>query len=201
VAQRAVNSFGTIFIAGIAAPWRLYGLFDIIGGAAEGSIAIFVGHNHGAGKDGRAREGVRAAAVGLIAASVLLSLATLAFGGKMLGALVSGSQADEVLETGKIQLAFMAATLPFLYILFLFRAALDGIGHVRASLASGLTEMAARVLCSLLLPPIFGRWGIYVAQVAGWPAAAALLSAAYFSAARKMGGRRFQPAGQTTDGG
>jgi putative MATE family efflux protein len=184
--QSAVNSFGTVFIAGIAAAWKLYGLLEIIGGAAEGATAVFVAQNFGAGKTGRVKEVVRIAAVAMIASSILISMIALVFGRQLLSIQVSGENAGLVIGIGKMQLNFMAAALPFLYLLFLFRAALQGMGKMKASFASGIAEMGTRILCSAILPLFFGEWGVYTSQVAGWPVAAILLGTVYFACRRRI---------------
>jgi putative MATE family efflux protein len=177
--QSSVNVFGTVFIAGIAAPWKLYGLLEIVGNACTGAAATFIAQNFGARKMERVREGIKVAGIAMLAASVGISAISVIFGRQMLSVLVSGEQAKAVLDIGKTQLNFMAATLPFLYLLFLLRAALEGTGKVTASFISGVAEMAARVVCSFALPPLIGEWGVYIAQVAGWPVSALALVAMF----------------------
>ncbi|MDR2750770.1 MAG: MATE family efflux transporter, partial [Clostridiales bacterium] len=154
--QSSVNVFGTVFIAGIAAPWKLYGLLEIIGNACTGAAATFIAQNFGAKKMERVREGIKVAGIAMIAASIGISAISVIWGRPMLSVLVSGEQAQAVLDIGRIQLNFMAGTLPFLYLLFLLRAALEGVGRVTASLISGIAEMAARVVFSFALPPFLG---------------------------------------------
>jgi putative MATE family efflux protein len=183
--QSSVNAFGTVFIAGIAAPWKLYGLLDVIGGACAGAAATFTAQNFGAKKMERVREGIKVAGIAMLVASVGISAISFIWGRPMLSVLVSGEQANTVLDIGKIQLNFMAGTLPFLYLLFLLRAALEGTGRVTASFISGVAEMAARVACSFALPPFLGEWGVYIAQVVGWPVSALVLAVMFVASWRK----------------
>ncbi|MDR1640761.1 MAG: MATE family efflux transporter [Clostridiales bacterium] len=183
--QSSVNVFGTVFIAGIAAPWKLYGLLEIIGGACTGASATFIAQNFGAKKMDRVREAIKVAGIAMLAASLGIAAISIIWGRPMLSVLVSGEQAQAVLDIGKVQLNFMAGTLPFLYLLFLLRAALEGTGRVTASFISGVAEMAARVACSFALPPFLGEWGVYIAQVVGWPVSALVLAVMFAISWRK----------------
>ena len=62
----------------------------------------------------------------------------------------------------------MAAGLPMLYLLFVYRSTLQGLGDTVIPMVSGFVELALRVASALLLPALIGYWGVYLAEIAAW---------------------------------
>jgi Na+-driven multidrug efflux pump len=62
----------------------------------------------------------------------------------------------------------MAAGLPMLYLLFIYRSTLQGLGDTVIPMVSGFVELALRVGTALLLPMLLGYWGVYLAEIAAW---------------------------------
>jgi Na+-driven multidrug efflux pump len=175
IGQYVTNGFGTVFVAGIAAPWKLYSLMDIAGNAYDGANATFVAQNAGAKQFGRVREGVAYTRRILLIISVCIAVVMIVFGRYFLGIFVSGADAAAVIEIGKVQLNVMVCALPALYMLLLYRSALQGLGHATPPLISGFIELVLKGGCMLLLPLFLHEWGVYLAQVAGWFGAAGYL--------------------------
>ena len=66
-------------------------------------------------------------------------------------------------------LAVMGATLIILYLLHIYRSALQGMGDTLIPMCSGIAELVMRILIALLLPLIIGkRASILPKQVPGW---------------------------------
>jgi len=80
----------------------------------------------------------------------------------------------------------MAWGLPFLYLLFLYRAALQGLGNTFIPMLSGFTELAFRILSVIVLTQFIGDLGVLLADPIAWPFATALLMAAYYVVFRKQ---------------
>ncbi|MDR1532264.1 MAG: MATE family efflux transporter [Clostridiales bacterium] len=173
--QYVINGFGAVFIAGIAAAWKMYSLLEIVGAAFEGAVAVFVSQNFGAGCFDRIAACLKNARRVLIGASCVIAPLILIFGRRLLGVLMSGESAEQALNIGHNQLAAMALTLPSLFMLFIYRAALQGMGSAFVPMMSGFIELFMRVVCIALLPIFFNEWGVYAADVAGWPIAAIYL--------------------------
>ena len=72
-------------------------------------------------------------------------------------------------------LTVMAAGLPMLYLLFVYRSTLQGLGDTIAPMISGFIELALRVASALLLPRLIGYWGVYLAEAAAWVGAGIFL--------------------------
>jgi Na+-driven multidrug efflux pump len=84
-----------------------------------------------------------------------------------------------VLDVAVSQLRVILIALPGLYLLCMYRAALQGIGNGWMPMLSGFLELAMRALAVFLLPPLLGKTGVYVAEIAGWPFAALQVVVAY----------------------
>ena len=106
----------------------------------------------------------------------------LIFGQPLLSLFISGTQeqARAVLEIAYRYLCFMAIPLPVLYLLYVYRSSLMGLGDTVVPMASGFVEMAMRLSVALFLPLALGQEGIYYAEPAAWTGATVLLIAAYY---------------------
>jgi len=180
--QRYVNAYGTEFVAAIAAAKRLYSLIMIAGGSIEASIATFVAQNFGAQKFDRVKRGVSdGMRLALISAFVIMVI-TMPFGRFIISLLIDGDpeQISAILDYGSKQLLMMTLFLPILHMLFLYRAALQGISNTFIPMLSGFVELGWRIVSVLLLTQIWDVWGIYFSDSLGWVPAAALLSISYY---------------------
>ena len=55
-----------------------------------------------------------------------------------------------------------------LYLLFIYRTTLQGLGDTVVPMVSGFVELALRIGAALLLPMVIGYWGVYLAEIAAW---------------------------------
>ncbi|MCL1795862.1 MAG: MATE family efflux transporter [Clostridia bacterium] len=186
--QYVINGYGTLFVAGMSAPKRFYGIMELVGGGMEGAVATFVGQNFGANQTARVRDGVRAARRISVWSAVLIAAVFCLLGRQMLSLLFVGdAQIDELLDIGNAHLSAMAAALPALYMLFVHRSAISGMGNTLIPMLSGFVELAMRILAVFILPALIAarlpgllpEWGIYVAESVGWVSAAVLLTGSY----------------------
>lgn len=177
VLQRAVNGYGFLFMAGYNAASRFQGLMENAGASLGAGVATFVGQNVGAGKMDRVRNGVKKSAVIGIGLAAGVAAVMLIFGNQMLSLFIHDDPAiaGQVLTNGSRFLRVMSLGLPFLYLLFVYRSALQGLGDAFIPMLSGVVELIMRVGSVLLLPLILGEWGIYLAEIMAWVGAMALL--------------------------
>jgi len=179
--QYAMNGYDTVFVAGITASRRLNDLLWIIGSALDGALATFVAQNYGARQLARIRSGVTIGRNMMLAAAAAILALALVFGRALLGLFFSGEAelVSVVLDVAQRQLLVTTLGVPVLYMLFLYRSALQGLGNAVIPMLSGFLELGLRVVCVLLLSPLLGEWSVYLADAAGWVAAAPLLYIAY----------------------
>ena len=90
--------------------------------------------------------------------------------------------------SGDVSEIYMASTqylyisalfFPFLFLLFIYRNALQGVGQTFMPLMAGVTELVIRVVASLILPNYFGYNGIILVDVLAWVGACLLLFVSY----------------------
>lgn len=188
VLQGVVNAQGFIFMAGYSAAGRLQGLIELAGTALSAAVGTFTGQNIGARKLDRVKLGLRksvqiAAVLALIMGSIVLI-----WGKPMLKLFIEDDPAivEQVLTYGYRFLIFMGSGLIALYMLFVYRSTLQGLGDTFIPMISGIVELFMRIGGALLLPLLIGEWGIYLAEIMAWIGAAVLLIWGYYKRIRNM---------------
>lgn len=192
VLQGVVNSFGFIFMAGYSAASRLQGLIEIAGSSLGAAVGTFAGQNLGAGKLDRVRRGLRMSVVIGVGLALSVAAVMILFGRPLLALFVEDDPAivSEVLAIGYRFLFVMSAGLFTLYLLFVYRSTLQGMGDTVVPMISGFVELVMRVGSILLLPRVLGEWGVYLAEIAAWGGAALLLMWGYYRRMRLLTARR-----------
>ena len=170
VLQGVVNAFGFIFMAGYNAAGRFQGLIEVGGTALGNAAGTFTGQNFGAGKMDRVRKGLQKSAQIAFALAVSIGLIMVLFGTSFLSLLIREEPgiSEQVMTFAYDFLRVMAAGLPMLYLLFVYRTTLQGLGDTVVPLFSGFVELALRIGAALLLPKVIGYWGVYLAEIAAW---------------------------------
>lgn len=191
ILQMVVNGFGVLFIAGFTASNKMYGVLEIAATSYGYAMTTYVGQNLGAEKPDRIKKGVGAACVLAVITSLVIMAIMLIFGRNILSLFLSGTP-EEIAETLKVAygyLAVMSACLPILYLLFVFRSALQGMGNTFLPMISGIMELAARLAAGFTLPWIIGPTGVFYAEVLAWVAAVLILIPGYFATFRRVAGK------------
>lgn len=181
VIQFFINSYGTIFIAGISVTKRLYALLEIIGAALQGAAATFVAQNYGAKRFDRIKKGVRDAMLAMLVSSAAMMLLMFIFGRNISSLLIAGDtgQVNEVLDVAVEQLSFMLGFLPALFLLLLYQTAIQSMGNSLLPTVGGFIEMLIRIGTVLALAGVMGKWGIYLSEVLAWPICAVIYIVGY----------------------
>lgn len=186
--QRVINGYGSVFIAGFTATNKLYGLMEMAGISFGASIAAYTGQNYGAREKKRIRDGVRSGAL-LSSLAALMIAAALFFAGKTALSLFvdPGEQLiGQVLNVAQRYLNFMLAALVILYLLYVYRSALQGMGDTLTPMVSGMAELTMRVSAVLILPRFLGQDGVFFAEPAAWLAAEVILMLTYWHKIRRL---------------
>lgn len=188
VVQYVVNGFGVLFVAGLAATNKLYGLLEVAATSYGYAMVTYVGQNLGAKKTERISRGMRAALViGILTAGVI-SACMLIFGKGILGLFISGTpeEVEMTMQIAYYYLTIMSIGLPILYVLHVVRSALQGMGDTVLPMVSGIAELVMRVGAALILPLFFGEQGVFFAEVLAWLGADLILVPSYFVRIRKV---------------
>ena len=157
--QYVVNGFGFLFVAGFTASNKLYGVLEIAAVSYGYAITTYVGQNLGAKKYQRIRKGVHSGTYMALLTSVVISGVMVLFGRNILSLFVSGEpeQIRQVLDIAYKYLFIMAIFLWVLYLLYVYRSAIQGLGNTLIPLASGIAEFVMRVSVALLLPKLISE--------------------------------------------
>lgn len=188
--QTAINGYGTLFVAGMAASEKYFGLVCLMSDGFEGAFATYSAQNFGARRMERLKAGLRCSVRLSLAGAVCVAVLVVVFGRGLIGLLVAGeaSQLQQLAQTGYEYLVTLALTVPLMSLTCLYRAGLQGMGSTFAPTLSGFVELGIRILSVTLLSGHFGRWAIYSASPLGWLGAAVLLGVSYHKVYQK---RRF----------
>lgn len=175
--QSAVNSFGVVFAAGYTAANKLYGLLETAASSYGYAVVTFVGQNAGAQRIERIRQGMRSAVLLGCMTAVMMSGVMLFGGTKILQCFLSGEMAAAArsLEIGRQFLRVLAAFFPFLYLLYILRAGMQGLGNGLIPMLSSAMQMIMRIGCALLLTRCIGYAGVFWGEAAAWLGADLLL--------------------------
>ena len=190
VLQGVVNGFGFIFMAGYNAAARFQGMIEIAGTALGNAAGTFTVQNFGAGNMDRVRTGLRRSAQIAVGLAVAVGLIMVCFGRPLLSLFIreEAGVSDQVMAFGYDFLRIMAAGLPMLYLLFIYRSTLQGLGDTVVPMISGFVELALRVGSALLLPMVIGYWGVYLAEIAAWIGAGIFLIIKCYRRLRSLNG-------------
>ena len=182
VVQSVVNSFGLLFVAGFTATNKLYGLLEVAATSFGFSMATYCGQNLGAKKYKRIKSGTRVAAVMSVITALTITVSMVLFGKKILMLFISGDPAEtaQVLEIAYTYLMYMSSSLFILYLLYVYRSALQGLGDTITPMVSGIAELVMRIGTALLLPLLIGQDGIYYAEPLAWVGAEVILMTVYY---------------------
>lgn len=188
IVQSAVNTMGVTFIAGYTATNKLYGVLEVAAISYGYATSTYTGQNLGAGETERIRTGTRAAAITGVITSGVIAAFMFIFGRAITSSFISGSP-SEVAEATRIAceyLYLMSACLPVLYVLHIYRSALQGMGNTVMPMLSGIAEFVMRTGAALLLPGLIGYTGVFWAEVLAWLGADFILIPSYISGYAKL---------------
>ncbi len=188
VLQFVVNGFGVLFIAGYTASNKLYGILEMAAISYGFAIMTYAGQNLGAGQYVRIKKGVHTGVlVGLIT-SFIISAIMLMAGRTIVSVFITGTP-DEIISTCNIAyryLAIMSTFLFTLYLLHIYRCALQGMGNTIMPMASGIAEFVMRVGAAITLVRFIGGDGIFFAEVLAWAGADVILIISYYVNLRQL---------------
>lgn len=191
ILQGALNKFGSTKIAAFTAAQKVEQLVTVAAGVMGVCMANFAGQNLGAGKIDRIKEGVIKTVILSTSFALLGTLLTWTLGDQMTSLFLDRTNTEpsvysEILGASRIYLRTCSSFFPVLFVIFVFRNALQGIGRGFWPLMGGVFELFARSIAAYTLPGFTGFSGICIAQPIAWFSAAIPLAVAYFTIIRQM---------------
>lgn len=187
VVQGYVNSFGDTVIAANTVTKRVDDFAMTFFNALGSALSIFAGQNMGAGKIDRVKSAHWKMLFSAFAVCFVLIPLVCIFGGEITRLFV---KEQDVIDIGHRGLIISAPCYIGLSITLITRAFLNGCGDTVFSLINAFTEIACRVVYTLILMsiPAVGCWGVWYTTGATWVTNAVVCLIRYFSGKWKAKG-------------
>ena len=182
ILQSTINAEGSIFVAGFTATNKLYGLLEGSAISIGIAMATFLAQNYGARNYARVRHGVLIGGLLTLAAAVIVFSFVLPLGRPLLSLFLDTAEAGaaEAMEIAYRYLFLMLINLPILYLIHVYRNALQSIGIAYWSLISGGAEFCVRVGMAKLITPILGVDTLFYIEPLAWLGALVVVIPPYF---------------------
>lgn len=186
-AQKVINSYGTVFVAGCTAANKLHGTLDCSAVAIGFASSTYIGQNYGARRLDRVREGIRKATIIAVVIGAIIMAAMFIFGRPIVGMFLEEGveNAAEALEIAYQYVMVMSAMLVAAYLMNLYRYSLQGLGNTVAPMLSGFFELGARVFVACVFPLFLGQFGLFFMDGSAWAAAGVFQIICFFITLKK----------------
>lgn len=177
VVQSVINSFGVVFIAGYTAANKLYILLESAASSYGHAMHTFIGQNKGMGKSERVKKGLYSGSLIGIITAYMMSAIMILFGKLILTAFIKGdiTVTAQAVSNGYQFLIILSIFFPFLYLLYIMRAWVQGMGNTVWPMISSIVQLVMRVMCALVLTGLIGQSAVYIGEVMAWIGADTLL--------------------------
>lgn len=183
--QSANNALGTACVAAFTAAMRIKMFvmcpLDSLGMA----MATYSGQNYGAGKPDRIWMGIKSATLMMLVYSVAIAIVMWGLADKFALLFISPDE-TEIMKDTVLFLHINTSFFILLGSLSILRYSIQGAGYTRLSMFSGVAEMIARVLVSLILVPELKFWGVCLGDPTAWLFANLFLVPAFVYVYRRL---------------
>ena len=183
--QSANNALGTACVAAFTAAMRIKMFVMCPLDALGMAMATYSGQNYGAGKPERIWMGIKSATLMMVAYSVAIAIVMWGLAGKFALLFISPDE-TEIMKDTVLFLHINTSFFILLGLLSILRYSIQGVGYTRLSMFSGVAEMVARVLVSLILVPALGFLGVCLGDPTAWLFANLFLIPAFIYVYRQL---------------
>ncbi len=177
--QSANNALGTACVAAFTSAIRIKMFFICAFESLGIAMATYCGQNYGAGKPDRILRGIKIS-VSMMLAYAAATWVILMLGSRSLALLFVDPSEIEILDDTERFLHISCCFFPAVGLLCILRYAIQGVGFSNLAMLSGVSEMIARILVSLLVVPAFGFLGVCFGDPLAWIAADLFLAPAFW---------------------
>lgn len=183
--QSANNALGTACVAAFTAAMRIKMFFlcpfETIGIA----MATYVGQNYGAGKPERVGQGIKSSAIMMSTYALFTFAVLMLFSRELLYLFVAPSE-TEIIKDATFFLHVAAVFFPLVGLLCILRYSIQGAGFTNLAMFSGVAEMIARILVSIIAVPIWGYTAVCFGDSTAWLFADIFLIPAFYYVYKKI---------------
>ena len=176
--QSANNALGTACVAAFTAAMRIKMFFMCPFESLGIAMATFAGQNYGAGRPERILQGVKAASLMALTYWVF-TFCVLMFGSETVALLFVDASETEILADTALFLHVSVTFFPVLGLLCILRYTIQGAGFTNLAMLSGVSEMVARILVSVIAVPMWGYIAVCFGDSTAWIFADAFLIPAF----------------------
>lgn len=180
VIQSIINSCGTDFIAGAGAAAKIdsFAFMPIL--SFSTAITTYVGHNMGARRLDRMRQGVHATLALSCGTCALMALIFVPLGRFIMSLFFGLGEDPAALDAGMAYLLRIMIPTPALAVLYVLNATLRGAGAAILPTVSGIVALwVVRVPAAYLLMDAFGPENMFFSFVIGWTVGLIITGTAY----------------------
>lgn len=168
--QSANNALGTACVAAFTSAMRIKMFFLCPLESLGMAMATYCGQNYGAGKPERIWSGIKASFL-LMGVYVVANFVILWFGAKYMALMFVSASEVEIIKDTELFLHVAVTFFPTLGLLCILRYSIQGVGYTTLAMLSGVSEMIARILVSVLAVPAFGYIAVCFGDPTAWMAA------------------------------
>lgn len=142
-------------------------------------MATYVGQNYGAGKPERVWQGIKSSTMMMLVYALFTFAVLMLFSKEILYLFVDASE-TEILRDATLFLHVAAVFFPLVGLLCILRYSIQGAGFTNLAMFSGVAEMIARILVSLIAVPIWGYTAVCFGDSTAWLFADIFLIPAFY---------------------
>ena len=183
--QSANNALGTACVAAFTAAMRIKMVFLCALDSLGMAMATYSGQNYGAGKPDRIWQGIKSAIVMMMIYIVAVNIIIWGWADKIALLFIAPSETEIIKDTA-LFVHINVSFFPLLGLLSVLRYSIQGAGYTKLAMFSGVSEMVARVLVSLIIVPIFGFMGVCFGDPTAWLFACLFLIPAFSYVYRRL---------------
>lgn len=183
--QSANNALGTACVAAFTAAMRIKMFFMCALDSLGIAMATYSGQNYGAGKPIRIWQGIKSSYVMMLVYVAAINIIIWCFAEKFALLFIDPSKTEVIKDTAlflHINLSFF----PLLGSLIILRYTIQGAGYTKLAMFSGVSEMVARIMVSLVVVPLFGYLGVCYGDPTAWLFANLFLTPAFIYVYRRL---------------
>ncbi len=188
ILQSSINEKGSTFLAGYTATNKLYGLLESSAIALGLASATFLSQNYGAKKFDRVKKGVWSSVkiATIIALAIMIFVFILRKYILQLFLDVNKEGGEQAFEIALTYLTIMLCCLVILYLLHVFRNALQSFKIASWPFISGLAECVCRIVMAKAVIYAIGDNALFIAEPIAWFGALLSVAIPYFFYRKKL---------------
>lgn len=188
ILQSSVNLQGSVFIAGYTATNKVYGLLECSALSLGLACSTFLAQNYGAKLYSRVRTGVKIGTKLVVLMAVAVAALTLLTRKYLLRLFLDIKEpgGPDAMEFAVYYLTIMSFFLIILYLLHIFRNALQAMENSLWPMLSGIAECACRIIMSKVVINWIGNDSLFISEPVAWAGALFCVLFPYLYYSKKM---------------